>query len=63
MARRHRRLCDVTNRGGGASGFPDVTGRRSHRVTFHAKCIDGHKYVGTSPGDGMYARLRPRRGR
>jgi hypothetical protein len=53
------RLCDVTKRGGGRSGFPDVTGQRSQRVTFHASCIDGRRYVGTSPGDGMYARLRP----
>lgn len=57
------RLCDITRRSSGRSGFPDVTGRRTARVSFHAKCIDGHSYVGTSPGDGMYARLRPARGR
>lgn len=57
------RLCDVVNRRVGRSGFRNVTGRRSERVTFQANCVDGRRYVGTSPGDGMYARLRPMKSR
>lgn len=57
------RLCTVTKRSSGRSGFPDVTGRRTARVTVTARCIDGHTYVGRGPGDGMYMRMTPKRGR
>ena len=57
------RICTVTKRSSGRSGFVDVTGHRSTRVTVIAKCIDGRKYVGRGPGDGMYLRLTPKRGR
>lgn len=57
------RLCTVTKRTEARSGFVDVTGRRSKRVSVTAACIDGRKYVGTSPGDGMYARMRPKTGK
>ena len=57
------RMCDVTSRSSGRSGFPDISGRRSERVTITAKCVDGHTYVGRGPGDGMYIRMTPKKGR
>jgi len=39
-------------------GFPDVTGRRPMRAYLHATDVHGQKWVGTSPGSGMYARMR-----
>lgn len=39
-------------------GFPDVTGRRPTRYYLTARAPDGSRWVGTSPGPGMYARLR-----
>ena len=56
------RLCDVTMRTTSRQGYRDVSGRRPERVNFWARCVDGRLYVGTSPGDGMYARLRPAKG-
>jgi hypothetical protein len=52
------KLCDVTSRKEGRRGFHSST-----IVTVQAKCIDGRRYVGTGPGDNMYLRLRPKRGR
>jgi len=64
------RLCTVTQRteahvgfqpqhgAGGGRGYPS-----GKRVFINADCIDGRKYVGTSPGDGMYARMRPKKGK
>lgn len=52
------RLCTVTSRKEGRRGF-----HGSKIVTVQAKCIDGRKYVGTGPGDEMYLRLRPKKGR
>jgi hypothetical protein len=57
------RMCDIVNKKTHRSGFRNVTGRRSERTTFNAKCIDGRRYTGMSPGEGMYARLRPMKGR
>lgn len=52
------KLCTVTQRSSARSGFG-----RTERVTVHARCIDGHTYVGRGPGDGMYLNLRPKKGR
>lgn len=52
------RLCTVTSRTEGRRGFYG-----SKITSVQARCIDGRRYVGTSPGDGMYARMRPAKGR
>jgi hypothetical protein len=52
------RLCTVTSRKEGRRGF-----HGAKIVTVQARCIDGRSYVGTGPGDGMYLRLRPKKGR
>ncbi len=52
------RLCTVTSRKEGRRGF-----HGSKIVSVRAHCIDGRNYVGTSPGDNMYARMRPAKGR
>lgn len=57
------KLCTVTRRSSGRTGFPDISGRRPERVHVTARCWDGRMYVGSGPGDGMYVRLRPKRGK
>jgi hypothetical protein len=52
------RLCTITSRSEGRRGF-----HGTKIVSVQANCIDGRKYVGTSPGDGMYARMRPKKGK
>lgn len=54
-----QRICDVTHRSSGRTGFPGYSSKRPERVTVHAKCIDGHSYIGRGPGDGMYIRMKP----
>ena len=40
------------------TGFPDATGRRPERWHLRVRGVDGRLWLGTSPGPGMYARLR-----
>jgi hypothetical protein len=57
------RLCTVTSASTARSGWRDVSGRRPERVSVHARCIDGRRYVGSGAGDNMSFRMRPARGR
>ena len=57
------RICTVTSRKSARQGWIGYSSRRPERVHVQATCVDGRKYVGSGPGDGMYVRLRPKKGR